>query len=407
MAQLTDLSEALLLQILDHLSGSAARQRTLYDLCLVCKLLSPVARECLFLAPECHWLNHNDIWLFTSRLVRTLLDAEPWPKIRRLHLHIPTKYHVSSNKRDATLENVSTPAYARSLREGGIQTWIRILLRLCPYLQYLELNSHGSNPAARNYHRAQESNFLKYSTHRGIESCGMLLDLHTLKLCNVPLTKYALILSNLKTLEIDARCCITDLSKQPDLEIVHLTVHYPVELLCSSDLIADHNVSPVNRRFAILIAKCSRLKHLHLYFLENEPVVSFLRAHHGGGFNHLCRTIVAAAGTLETLDLTASAHAIPISRAWLQVLAPIDTLRHFCNLKSLRVYRETLYRGITPAEHTNITALPASLERLQIWRSSSHVLRTLKRIMSVEASRCPRLKKTSLHDDSGKLIANI
>jgi hypothetical protein len=66
---------------------------------------------------------------------------------------------------------------------------------------------------------------LRYKTSEGVEPCGMLLSLHALKLCDVPLTKYALVLPSLRTLEINTRYCITDLSKHPDLVIARLTVH--------------------------------------------------------------------------------------------------------------------------------------------------------------------------------------
>jgi hypothetical protein len=115
-----------------------------------------------------------------------------------------------------------------------------------------------------------------------------------------------------------------------------------------------------------------------------------------------------AANTLETLDFTASTYAILISRAWLQGLAPIHTLRRFGKLESLSVFSEMLYHCSTLTGGATITALLASLERLQIWRPSSHVLHILRHTLSADKkSQYLRLKAITFHEDSGDLIGNF
>lgn len=110
-----------------------------------------------------------------------------------------------------------------------------------------------------------------------------------------------------------------------------------------------------------------------------------------GSFNQLCRKIASAAPTLEHLDLTESAHAMPMGYDYLHELGIIDTLAHFTNLKSLRVFGQALYRPATSMRDASITPLPPNFQAIEIRRPGMEFFETLSETFSaiVPRSRWP------------------
>lgn len=363
----------LLLKVADFLQHDREYHKTLSRLCQVSKYFLQTFQQLLYTAPAAHWLNHGDLWHFTDRFLHALIDQpehlerpDLGPMIRRVSLHIPTN---GSPPRPCDLlrsfENYAKtePELWARMQNWGLIQWNGMVLKPMSKLEVLEISSDVGGTVGLPTRAIALLDYLWGFTGADSDGSELLKTIHTLKLCHVPAHTSFLTLPKLQTLELDGTICMPDLSKVSDLEINNMTIYFRLDMFWSI------HVTPAQmhaERFIRLFEKCTKLKILQLFFSENSSINDMLNAPMHPGWNHLCHKIMAAAATLETLDLTHTPRAIPISRWWLWTLHAIDTLAPFKKLKCLTVFSTAIYVPPIVIPESYIAILPKSLKVLHV-----------------------------------------
>jgi hypothetical protein len=148
MASLSLLPNEVLNLIFDHLVTTLELQNTLASLCRVSRRFRPVVQKRLYASPQCHWLSYEDIWIFTTLLVRTLLrNTDLRLKVRHLSLHVP--YYIGDLDASPGVENevqhlTQGGADIRRLLKGNLGAWTGLLLLLVRDLETLDLSGTAS-----------------------------------------------------------------------------------------------------------------------------------------------------------------------------------------------------------------------------------------------------------------------
>jgi hypothetical protein len=376
MASLSLLPNEVLNLIFHHLATTVQLQSTLANLCRVSRRFRPVVQKRLYASPQCHWLTYEDIWIFTTLLVRTLLrNTELRLKVRHLSLHVP--YYIGDLDASPGLENevhrlTQGGADIWRLLKGNLGAWTGLLLLLVRDLETLELSGTASRHSL--HWIAPRGVVIKFfdSPMVNFEKENALQSLHTLKLCAFSLSKSWATLPRLQHLELDGQYKIHGLPNISNIDITSLTVHYDYELFYD-----DQGYWLRNTSFLCLLRKCNKLKHLRLYFLQNLDGPNILWAVKYPNFDVLCEQLTPVADTLESLDLTTSPRSIAIDQLWLSNSRPVLSLARFRKLRDLTIYAEALYQEGTDGSAPATTILPSSIENLRVRRPTAPVMKTL------------------------------
>ena len=332
----------------------------------------------MYAAPKAHWLEYNDLWNFTTLLIRTLANnAVLRQMVRRLDLYLPRaacRPHNCYEIREE-LDRVQQNDFLYGLVKTGLGGAAGVLLLLTPKLEQLEISSDASPGSINDDPGREVLDVLVHEKATNYHPTGVLPSLHTLKLCNTLPVPLWIAFRNLRTLEIGAQYFIPDFSDWPDLDITRLTIFHHIEMLLKDP---DPALKDICDRTGDMISKCPKLKDLRLYLVENDSSMWRLRSPTDkGSFNQLCRKIASVAPTLEHLDLTESAHATPLRYGYLRELGPIDTLAHFTKLKTLRVFGQALYKPATNMGDASITPLPPNFQAIEVRRPDMDFFETI------------------------------
>jgi hypothetical protein len=390
MASLSLLPNEVLNLIFDHLATAVELQNTLTSLCRVSRRFRPVAQKRLYASPQCHGLSYKDMWIFTTLLVRTLLrNTDLRLKVRHLSLHVPYysgNLDASPGVKNELYRLTKDDAYIGRLVRGDVGAWTGLLLLLVRDLETLELSGTTSRHSLHFITpRNVLINFFE-SPMVNFENESALQSLHTLKLCAFSLSKPWATLPRLQHLELDGQYEIRDLPNTPNIDITSLTVHYDYELFYE-----DHGNWLRDTSFLCLLRKCSKLKHLRLYFPQNLDGPNILWTVKYPNFDVLCEQLTSVADTLESLDLTTSPRSIAIDQLWLSNSRPVLSLAQFRKLRDLNIYAEALYQEGTNESAPATTILPQSIENLRIRRPTAPVMKTLCNAIKQDAVLVNRL----------------
>lgn len=122
------------------------------------------------------------------------------------------------------------------------------------------------------------------------------------------------------------------------------------------------------------------------------------------GWSNVIRSIGIVLFDLETLDLTAAAGSILTDCEWLRHGSPLDSLRLFTKLKSLRIFQEAMYKHSTRVQNAPKTILPPNLEHLCIRRPTFSGLDTIIKTLKHDPESLRRLREITLHYEPGKKL---
>jgi hypothetical protein len=316
MGHITNLPAELRMLIFDFLQGQLHSQKTLYNMCLVSKHFLPDARHALYAAPEAHWLTYDYLWIFTDRLFVPLIKCPKLgPKVRRLDLHVPTTRPQPKHVYLKFVNHIARkePYRSRIVAHWDLKHWVGLVLSLVPKLEVLEISGGVSGNSGEP--SLGPGLLFDWAPTEGSEARFRFFNsIHTLKLWDVKPRASWLALPRLQTLEVDAKFYMPYLAKVPNLEVKKLTIHFMKEMFLTSSIGVELASRARRARFIELIEKCTKLKHFRLYYQENSGANVRLWTGFDWGWKHLCRKLVAAASTLEILDLTNPAQATAMSR---------------------------------------------------------------------------------------------
>jgi hypothetical protein len=230
--------------------------------------------------------------------------------------------------------------------------------------------------------------------------------LRELRLTNVPFNTLACRLPNLQTLVLDTK---SQLPRVPaglsTLDLKTLTLYHPWSLFFAWTP-AENIAWACCTRITEFLRKCKKLKILNLH-RDHHYIASF---HQGqpGSWDVLIQYISPVASTLDHLDISMPMSHSYLSQRWVRCLLPITTsLCRFTKLKSLTTFEESLF--IVQNSWFNrpqiITAIPPSLEHLQIKRPTKELLEAIAgELVQLISSHFSQLHTITLHHEQGKKL---